>query len=387
MQASADRRLRIAYLVPPTDCFAGIEWVVHEIASGLVEDFGHLLDVHVVFAHDYTDGPTDASSYTRHVLGVGRLRGLPGPLRTCAVRHRFDVLVCPQIEASVIAWLSTRGLPLLAFVTHLHGNPSVEERRGSWSTRLLFSGYRHVVARSVAGVLAVSPSLARHAARSVARRATVYVARNPLRSMPEPSAESNLAGFRFLNVARQSHQKGQDVLLEALANARPNLPAGTTLTLVGSGPDESELRRRTRELRLEHMVEFVPFTAHPEEYFATADCFVLPSRWEGFPLVLLEALSFGLPVLATDCDFGPGDLVTDDRTGRLVPIEDPVALADGLLRETQRATDEDGRNHRRSVARGYGRRAATLSHVEALVQVLPGDAGLRPHGRARRRDV
>lgn len=383
--ASSNPRARIAYLVPPTDQFAGIERVIHEIATGLVEDFGHLLDVHVIFAHPYAEGPTGDSSYTSHVLDVGRLRGLPGPLRTCVARHRFDVLVCPQVEASVIGWLSTRGLGLPAFVTHLHGNPSVEESRGSWPTRLLFSVYRHVVARAVAGVVAVSPSLARHAAGSVARRSTVHVAKNPLRVMTVPAAEPNHSGFRFLNVARQSRQKGQDVLLDALAIARPDLPAGTTVTLVGSGPDENALRQRARGLGLGHMVEFVPFTANPQAYFATSDCFVLPSRWEGFPLVLLEALSFGLPVLATDCDFGPGDLVTDRRLGTLVPTEDPAALARGLLHETQRVVDERGRDHRRDVARGYGRRAATTSHVEALAQALSGVADVRPGGRARPR--
>ena len=165
------RRVRVAYFVSPSAHFAGIERVVHEIATGLAEAHGDVLDVHVLYSTRYDEPLLADTRYTRHVLGVDRLRRLAATLRRCVAALDVDVLVVPQVEASVVAWLATRGLGLPVLVPHLHGNPRIEEADGTRRTRLAFALFRHVVSRDVAGVLAVSPSLRDHAARTVARRA------------------------------------------------------------------------------------------------------------------------------------------------------------------------------------------------------------------------
>jgi glycosyltransferase involved in cell wall biosynthesis len=369
----ASYRVRVAYFVPPSEHFAGIERVVHEIASGLVEAYGDVLDVHVIYASRYDEAVLENPPYRAHVLGMDRLRQVAGALRNLVAEHRYDVFVCPQVEASVTAWLATRGLALPVFVSHLHGNPQVEEAQGTRRTRLAFALFRHLISRRIDGVLVVSPSLGRYAAQHVTRHAQVHYVPNPVRALPGATGRSTSRGpFRFLSVGRLSHQKGQDLLLEALALARPDLPP-VELTLVGSGPEEVRLRRLADELGVGDLVTFAGYVSDPSAHFRSADCFVLASRWEGFGVVLVEALQFGLPLLAVDCDFGPADVITDPRIGELVPAGDVEALASGLRRAASSGTDLTDEPIRREAAGRYDRREVSALHLEVLSRLLGAD--------------
>jgi glycosyltransferase involved in cell wall biosynthesis len=363
-------RVRVAYFVPPSEHFAGIERVVHEIASGLVEWYGDVLEVSVIYASRYHEAVLENPPYQAHVLGVDRLRQIAGALRRLVAEHRFDVFVCPQVEASVTTWLATRGLGLPVFVPHLHGNPQVEEAQGTRRTRLAFTLFRHLVSPRTSGVLVVSASLGRYVEQHVAPRSPVHFVPNPVRTLDGATIRSPSPGrFRFLSVGRLSHQKGQDLLLEALALARPSLPP-VELTLVGSGPEEARLRRLTRQLGLEDIVHFAGYVSDPSPYFRSADCFVLASRWEGFGVVLVEALQFGLPLLAAECDFGPADVITDPRIGDLVPVGDVAGLSDGLRRAASSGTRPGHEAYRRAAASRHGRREVATLHLEVLSKLV-----------------
>jgi glycosyltransferase involved in cell wall biosynthesis len=364
-----ESRVRVAYFVPPSRHFAGIERVVHELATGLMEAYGDMLDVHVLFSSHYEEDLLRNTPYTLHVLEVDRLRNLASTLRARLADGRYDIVICPQVEATVIAWLVTRGLGIPVFISHLHGNPRVEEHQGTRRTRIAFQLYRHLVSRHLGGVLAVSPSLQRYTAEAVTPHTPVHFVKNPVRDLGAAAPRSAGNGvFRFLNVARLSYQKGQDILLEALALARPDLPP-VSLTLVGSGPEEASLRRQCRSLGLDDLVIFAGYASDPTVQFRNADCFVLPSRWEGFGVVLIEALHFGLPLLATDCDFGPSDIITDPKIGELVPPENAPALAEGLKRAAATPPKADQDATRRAIARTYARSEVTPMHFETLQQI------------------
>ena len=369
--STSDGRLRIAYFIPPSRHFAGIERVVHEIASGLALEHGDRLDVHAIYATRYQEELLDKTPYACHVLGAERLRELGVALRRTVADIGPDVLVCPQVEASVTAWLATRGLGLPAFVPYLHGNPRVEEDEGSRRSQLAFTLFRHVVSRRSAGVLAVSPSLARYAATHTVRDVDVHYVPNPVRDLPMDSVviDRTSRPFTFVSVARLSRQKGQDLLLRALAIARPDLP-DVRVNLVGAGPDEDRLRQMSADLGLDDIVEFTGYTSDPTSYLRAADCFVLPSRWEGFGVVLVEALQVGLPLLAADCDFGPADVIVDPRIGELVAPGDESALAEGLRRAAAKAWNGDDEAYRRGVARQFAPGEATASQLEGLRRIL-----------------
>lgn len=86
------------------------------------------------------------------------------------------------------------------------------------------------------------------------------------------------------------------------------------------------------ELGVAERVQFAGFLENPYPLLASATAFALPSRYEGFPNALLEAMALGLPCVASRCPTGPEEIVTDGADGLLVPIEDHVALAEALGR-------------------------------------------------------
>lgn len=368
--ADEQRRLRVAYLVPPSPHFAGVERVAHEIASGLAVAHSDELDVHVLFSTSYDDPELENTPYTIHVLDTDRLRSLPSVLRKAVARGRFDVLIVAQVEPAVMSWISLVGLRVPVFVTHLHGNPRVELRRGSWRTRVAFGLFRNLVARRTAAVFAVAPGLTRYLKGYLHHTVPVYFVRNPARVVggnPVPSRSADGA-YRLLTVGRLDHQKGLDTLLHAMALVHARAPH-VRLTIVGSGPDEGALRRLRTDLRLEGVVELVGYSSQLAPYFSAANCYVLSSRWEGFPLVLLEALRFGLPIVASDCEFGPADLVTDRRIGKLVPPGSAGALADGICSMLGVTDSEDDLRFRRTVASGFERGPASEEHYDLIMRL------------------
>jgi glycosyltransferase involved in cell wall biosynthesis len=125
-------------------------------------------------------------------------------------------------------------------------------------------------------------------------------------------------------------QKGYPHLLEAFARMRARLPG--TLWIAGDGPLREELERQAQKLGIAAQVWFAGFRTNPYALMREADVFVLPSLWEGFGNVIVEAMAVGTPVIATDCQHGPGEIIRGEHEGILVPPGDAGALATALER-------------------------------------------------------
>lgn len=121
--------------------------------------------------------------------------------------------------------------------------------------------------------------------------------------------------------------KGFDLLLSAFARLSDT---SIHLVILGEGPLRVELEEQSRVLGIEQRVHLPGFVKAPADIIAQADLFVLSSRWEGFPNVLLEALSTGVPIVAADCDGAPRSMLENGRHGLLVEPENIAALAQGM---------------------------------------------------------
>lgn len=139
-------------------------------------------------------------------------------------------------------------------------------------------------------------------------------------------------GFRFCASGRLNYGKGMDVLIQAARLLSHSHPTGWSIDILGRGDQEAHLHRLIADFDLGESVRLRGFVDDPYGVMAAADCFVHPARWEGFGLVLCEAMSLGVPVVATDCPGGPRDVLENGRSGLLVSPEDPGELAEGMSR-------------------------------------------------------
>lgn len=148
-------------------------------------------------------------------------------------------------------------------------------------------------------------------------------------SVPGPSEAFEDGDARLLWMGRLEPQKRPDVALDALARVRKELDA--RLWFFGGGSLEASMKARAEELGVADAVHFPGFVDNPFPWVSKADLFWLTSDHEGLPNALIETQGLGLPAVATRCPHGPDEIVDDGLTGRLVPMEDPDAVARATL--------------------------------------------------------
>jgi glycosyltransferase involved in cell wall biosynthesis len=138
---------------------------------------------------------------------------------------------------------------------------------------------------------------------------------------------------------------------------------GATLCILGEGAERAALERQIDALGLSGRVLLPGFVADPDPWYASADLFVLSSDYEGFGNVLVEAMEHGVPIVSTDCDFGPREILEGGRWGRLVPVGDPKSLALAMADSLAGIHDQD-RLRRRS--RDFTADKAAKSNLDVL---------------------
>lgn len=298
------------------------------------------------------------------------------PLRERIQRERPDIVVSLLAHSSVAlscALAFLKNPPKLVLGVQNNLSLSLQNMRPALRTVLrplylkAFERADHVIAIS----RGAAEDLARHQASTAAKTTVVYNAgtddqleqlvQAPLEE-PRPSAPLLVACGR-LNV-----QKDYPTLLRALA-ALTTRPA-PQLWVLGEGPQRSGLEQLARELGVAERVRWLGFRSNPYPFMATADVFVLSSRWEGFANVVVEALACGTPVVATDCPFGPGEILDQGRYGRLVPVGDAGALAHSIDAALAERKSDALRDRCRARARCFDARASAQGYAEAFQRLM-----------------
>ncbi|MGE0483660.1 MAG: glycosyltransferase family 4 protein [Gammaproteobacteria bacterium] len=246
-----------------------------------------------------------------------RVRMLRRTLASCDA----DVVVAHGDSTNVLTLLASPGLGLRTYVVE-HVDPRQHPLPRSW--RLL----RHLAYRRATAIVTVSRGILDALPHALRRRA--YCIWNPI-SEPPAGPLPALDGELIVAMGRLTAQKGFDLLLEAFAAVRATRP-GLRLRIYGEGPARAALEAQRRSLGLDAAVDLPGATSEPAAALRAGKLFVLSSRYEGFGLVLAEAMALGLPVVATDCPSGPADIVRDGVDGLLVPPGDVAALAEAMAR-------------------------------------------------------
>lgn len=273
-------------------------------------------------------------------------QGLSGTLNAAWRLRRLVARLEPQVvhahmpPAELVVCIAGLGHRLPPVITSRH-NDEPFWRAAGVAGRLIG---RFVSARAVA-MIAISDAVARHARaeRLQPAHGPVTIVRygidpTPFRQVSQERiaqlrdefavpAGAVMLGF----VGRLTEQKGVDVLLDAFAALLSRAGRPVHLVMVGAGPDESEYRARSHRLGIEAHVTWAGRRADVPEVMASFDTFVLPSRWEGFGLVLLEAMAAGVAIVATDVS-AIAETVEHQVSGILVAPNDAELLAAALLR-------------------------------------------------------
>lgn len=120
--------------------------------------------------------------------------------------------------------------------------------------------------------------------------------------------------FRICSVGRLVRQKGFDLLIEVADILKDD---DVEFTIIGEGGERKLLEALIEEKGLDHVIKLVGHQSDPSKWYKNSDLFVLTSRWEGFGHVIVEAMAHGLPVISSDCPYGPADIITHDVDGLL----------------------------------------------------------------------
>lgn len=233
-----------------------------------------------------------------------------------------DLVVSFLTKINTLALAATIGMGIPVIVSE-RNNPQRQPAHWLWSAalRLLCRRATAIVCQTDASTVCIP----------AASRSRVHVIPNPV-AMPAVTRRNEPAfAKRIVGVGRLERQKGFDLLISAFAKVVGDYPEWQ-LDIWGTGPDLAKLQSLAQTLGVSGDVHFRGLSAVPGGWLAEADVFVLSSRFEGFPNVLGEAMSAGLPVVAVDCDFGPAEMVEDGVNGLLVPVEDVDALASAISR-------------------------------------------------------
>ena len=263
---------------------------------------------------------------------LSKLLALMGYLR----RERPTVLLSILDHINVATWAKFITKVPTIIIVGIHNNCSQDFRGIKGKLKPYLMGFSYPWAD---GIVAVSQGVAEDLSRlSGLPLKNIQVIYNPV-VMPElfEKAKEPIDHPWFapgeppviLGVGRLVDQKDFSTLIRAFAIVREHHPS--RLMILGEGEKRPQLEALVRELNLEGEVALPGFVENPYAFMAKASIFLLSSIYEGFGNVIVEAMAVGTPVVSTNCESGPAEILADGKYGALVPVGDVQALAEAIL--------------------------------------------------------
>jgi glycosyltransferase involved in cell wall biosynthesis len=299
-----------------------------DIRMGLIRRAGAFMSE---VTPDLVTGPTRWPGWL-----ASRLRA-PSTIADIIRTDRPDVVMSFGMGVHLYTWLALGSLgdrkPM--WVCREDNNPDAEIGRLIPTTigRNAFKAVRRRMFRAPDALVAVSADLGAAVFPAVSDRTRVIYNPIDISRVIRSSEAAPSAPFARPFVAaagRLVEQKGFEFLIKGFAGSRE--AAQMDLVILGEGDLETSLKALAASLGVGDRVTFPGFQANPWSWFSRARAFVLSSLWEGFGNVVAEAMACGVPVIVTDCDFGPREQVTHGVDGWIVPTADSASIANALDR-------------------------------------------------------
>ncbi|CAJ0681120.1 GalNAc-alpha-(1-_4)-GalNAc-alpha-(1-_3)-diNAcBac-PP-undecaprenol alpha-1,4-N-acetyl-D-galactosaminyltransferase [Ralstonia mannitolilytica] len=339
----------LCFLTGTLNALAGAERMTATIANALAEqgytvtilslwDPASCFALHPTIRHEalFTERPSFKRAYMATVAGI----------RRHLKAHRIDVLVQVDTMLSLFALPAALGLGVRHIAwEHCHFDEDLGRRARRWARRL--------AARYCTNVVVLTERDRKRWLEALRPRSSIVCIPNPL-PFALPAQPAPRTSKTVLAVGRLVHTKGFDVLLNAWALVTQRMP-DWKLMIVGEGEERQALETLRDQLGLRANVALPGAFSDITKAYEQASIFCLSSRYEGFGLVLIEAMAFGLPIVSTTCETGPRELLEDKRDAIMVDVDDHLALANALFDLISNHAEAD------KLARGAGEKAKLFS--------------------------
>lgn len=367
----------LVIVVPPTQG-DGLERGLAILLDGLDRD---IVRPQLVLTHSRTENARLMAKVPRDVPIIElRKRGFADQWRLVRALARHyeavdaDVVIGVNIYASVLALgarLRARRRPTV--IATEHASPDRHRRLRVawllWAARMLYRRADSVIAVSAGTAVAVARTF-----RIAPDRVAV------IHPAFDPRLDERLTDTTALDppmpvgvpvvvyVGRLSPEKGVDCLIQAIRIVKDRMPV--RLLIIGDGPERRPIARLITQLGLGDVVTLAGFVPDPYRYMAAADVHAVPSIREAFGTVIIEGMRSAAAIVATNCDYGPREIITDGRNGLLVRAGDPVAMA----RAIERVLSEPGlgprlRAHAHRDSARYEARTMVVAYQDLIAEL------------------
>jgi glycosyltransferase involved in cell wall biosynthesis len=322
--AKAGWQVSIVTMTNASTDFYGVDEAVKRVALGLNEN--------------------STSAFSGISNNLKRIVALRRTLR----KEQPDIVLGLMPSCNILTGLACLGTSIISIGSeHNHPPMAPLSRPWSWLRRHLYPRLSAVTALTDDSGHWLTQHTGAKRVPVIPNPVTYPLPENGVERQPE-TAWGKLGGERrLLAVGRLTKQKGLDRLLDAFAVVRKSHP-GWRLTILGEGPLREALESHRNRLGLEAFVAMPGAIGNIGAWYESADLYVMTSLFEGFGNTLAEALAYGLPAVAVDCETGPSSILRHEVDGVLVPQDDHHALVASLGRLMSSA-DERARLAARAV--------------------------------------
>lgn len=364
--------MKILYITNKISPAGGLERVLAIKTSAMAETFGH--EVHILTLNQGDEEVFHAFSpkIQMHDLSVpaspiAYLKAYASGIRKCVETIRPDVVdVCDDgLKAFFVPMILGRNVPV---VYERHVSKTIEfNAPGAGFVKKAFVGLKYALMQALAPGFARFVVLTQGNVAEWKGLPNLEIQPNPLTFYPD--RVSDLNNKVVLAVGRHAYQKGFDLLLEAWKEVATQVP-DWQLHIYGKEEPAQGLKALSSSLGLDASVRFFEPVRNIEEKYLEASVYVLSSRFEGFGMVLTEAMACGVPCVSFDCPCGPSDIIQHEEDGLLVENGNVKALADSLIRlmKNDALRKTMGANARANVLRFL--QAETVARWDALFRRL-----------------
>ena len=268
-------------------------------------------------------------------LQIAKMKLLVPKLSQFILKNKFDNFISnvwPLTSLSFIVRIFSQDTRLI-FIEHCNLSEQFKSRSLFFRVAqkisiVIFYRFAHVI-------VGVSDGVKQDLVSKGLREHNIKVIYNPVITQPiESLDQSNQATKlwklsdkkKLIAVGRFEAQKNFINLIDAIYFAKKNLGLDVSLLILGDGEERNKISSRIIELGLEGNIFLGGWVSDPLPYYDLSDLFILPSNYEGFGVVIVEAMSRGLNIVSTDCKSGPSEILQQGELGFLCHVNDPEAL-------------------------------------------------------------